>query len=73
MVIDEPHSKLHLVMGIIAVVIENYQLPSIDFNAKIAFPEVAVGEAGPDLVAISLKCSKKPGNNVLLYARHCKL
>ena len=45
MVVDEPHSNLHLVMGIIAVVIENYQLPSIDFNAEIAFPEVAVGEA----------------------------
>lgn len=45
MVVNNPHPKLHLVMGIVAVGVENHQLPSIDISAKIAFPEIAVDAA----------------------------
>ena len=73
MVIDELYSKLHLMMSIVVVGIEDYPLPSINSHAKITFPEVAVDKAGPNLPSLILKCSQKPRNHLLLHPHHYKL
>ena len=50
-------------MGIVAVGVKDYQLPSTDISVKIAFPKNTVDKTRLDLPIFSLKCSKKPGES----------